>query len=234
MIKKRSFTKHTVILQVFLLLFALAMIPVVSASETFPLIAGGEVTIDGEAAPVGTEITVMLGEDVVSTISTVETEGLYGDLPNNRLLITCEPENYEYLKFYVNGIEADIFDKTDLKNAAPLDEIELSLTAETAPGVEVPADEPIGDPASGGSSAGTSSTYSSSTDNAGVQANSVSDGESTFESTAFAGEESASGATASDVPASEAQSSATTFGLLALILAALVGIIAFLKYRSGV
>jgi len=61
MIQKRSFTKYTIILQIFLLLFAMATIPASAASEaipSFPLSVGGEVTIDGELAPVGTEINL--------------------------------------------------------------------------------------------------------------------------------------------------------------------------------
>jgi cobalamin biosynthesis Mg chelatase CobN len=224
MIQKKSFIKYTIILQIFLLLFAMATIPVSAAPEvipSFPLSVGGEVTIDGEVAPVGTEITVKLGEKTVGT-TTVESEGVYGDLPTNRLLATSEPDDYENLKFYVNGVETDL---VDLTNAAPGAAVTTTL-ASSAPAVsEKPTDS---SPSSSSSSSARSS--SSSFDDSEVQ--DASDEENTSESIALAGDGAEIETTNENVPSSEAESSALVTGIFGLILVSLVGAIIIVKRKK--
>jgi hypothetical protein len=230
MIQKRSFTKYTIILQIFLLLFAMATIPVSTASEaeanpSLALIAGGEVTIDGEVAPVGTEITVKLGEKTVGA-TIVESAGVYGDSPANRLLITSEPDDYENLKFYVNGVETDL---VDLTNAAPGATVTTTLASSTPAVSDKPADKTVAK-SSSFSSSPSSSSSSSSFDDAEVQDSS--DEGNTFESIALAGDGAEIETTNENVPSSEAESSALVTGIFGLILVSLVGAIIIVKRKK--
>ncbi len=221
MIQKRSFTKYTIILQIFLLLFAMATIPVSAASEaipSFPLSVGGEVTIDGEVAPVGTEITVKLGEKTVGA-ATVDSAGVYGDSPANRLLITSEPDDYENLKFYVNGVETDL---VDLKNAAPGVTVSTTITSSASAGSSTPDEKPV----TGSSGFGPSS---SSFDDSGIQ--DVSE-ENSVEGIALAGDGAESEAVSENVPSSNAESSTLVTGLFGLILVSLVGAIIIVKRKK--
>ncbi|MCM1988007.1 hypothetical protein [Methanococcoides seepicolus] len=224
MIHKRSFTKYTIILQIFLLLFAIATIPVSTASEaspSLPLIVGGEVTIDGEVAPVGTEITVKLGEHVVGT-TTVGSAGVYGDSPTNRLLITSDPDDYENLKFYVNGVETDLVDSTTLKNAVPGATVSTTI-ASSAPVVSEKSAED--------ESPSVPSSFSSpSFDDSGIQDSP--DEVNEFESIALAGDGAEIETTNDNVPSSEAESSALVTGLFGLILVSLVGAIIIVKRKN--
>jgi hypothetical protein len=224
MIQKKSFIKYTIILQIFLLLFAMATIPVSAAPEvipSFPLSVGGEVTIDGEVAPVGTEITVKLGEKTVGT-TTVESEGVYGDLPTNKLLITSEPADYENLNFYVNGVETDL---VDLTNAVPGSTITTTLASSVPAVSEKPTDS-----SSSSSSSSSASSSSSSFDDSEVQ--DASDEGTTLESIALAGDGAEIETTNENVPLSEAESSALVTGIFGLILVSLVGAIIIVKRKK--
>ncbi|NPE31822.1 hypothetical protein HNV12_28460 [Methanococcoides sp. SA1] len=236
MIHKRSFTKYTIILQIFLLLFAIATIPVSTASEaspSLPLIVGGEVTIDGEVAPVGTEITVKLGEKTVGT-TTVGSAGVYGDSPTNRLLITSDPDDYENLKFYVNGVETDLVDSTTLKNAVPGATVATTI-ASSAP---VVSEKPAEDESPSGPSSFSSPSFDDSViqDSSVVQDDSVvqdsSDEDNAVESIALAGDRAEIETTNENVPSSEAESSALVTGLFGLIVVSLVGAIIIVKRKN--
>ncbi|NPE27246.1 hypothetical protein HNV12_04560 [Methanococcoides sp. SA1] len=214
MIQKRSFIKYTIILQVFILLFAIATIPVSASSEAspiFPLIVGGEITIDGEVAPVGTEISVKLGEDTVGT-TTVGSAGVYGDSPSNRLLITSEPDDYKNLKFYVNGVETDL---VDLTNAVAGVKVTTVLTS-SAPTVDESPDE--------SSSMGGSFAYSETQDS--------SDEVEEIENTPSAADEVEIETTNEEVPYSEAESSSLIGGLFGLILVSSVGAVLLVKRKN--
>ncbi|MBP2031129.1 hypothetical protein J2755_002077 [Methanohalophilus levihalophilus] len=228
MIKKGSFSKYTIILQAFILLFAIATIPVGAASESapsFPIIAEGDITIGGEAAPVGTEITVKLGDKTVG-MTTVESEGIFGDAPNNRLLITSEPDDYQNLKFYVNGVETDLI---DLTNAAPGDTISTSLSADAS------AASSGGTTTTSTTEATTSSSSSSSFGSMGTGSSDATPSEvESFESTAFAGDEAGAGdTTIGSSPSADAESSAVVSGLFGLILVSLIGIVVLVKHRKN-
>ena len=146
----RVFVTFAICLQVFILLFATMVAPA-GATEDSPvlLFLHGNISLDEEPAPVGTEIVVKLNEDVVGS-SSVYHEGLYGDEPNKRLSITCDPENYGDIKFYVNGNEAQIVNPADLENAKSWDLIELDLIAKS------PADSNSGNGGSSGGGSGVS------------------------------------------------------------------------------
>lgn len=231
MIQKRSFTKYTIILQIFLLLFAIATIPVSTASEaspSLPLIVGGEVTIDGEVAPVGTEITVKLGENTVGT-TTVGSAGVYGDLPTNRLLITSDPDDYENLKFYVNGVETDL---VDLNNAVPGATVATTITSSAPVVSEKSAEKSVASGSIGGPSSFSSPSFDDSVvqDNSGIQDSS--DEVNEFESIALAGDGAEIETTNENVPSSEAESSALVTGLFGLIVVSLVGAIIIVKRKN--
>lgn len=127
MIEKNRTIKIAVILQLCILLLAAGSLAVSAAEEEaslppFPLIMQGSIQINGEPAPQGTEITVMLnGNAVGSTV--VEQEGIYGDKPSNRLLVSADPLNYGELEFYVNGIESELVNVDEVRNADPGDTI---------------------------------------------------------------------------------------------------------------
>lgn len=118
----------------FLLLIPISANPTALAIENsevpiLPLIIKGDVTLDGEPAEVGTEVTAKINGEVVGTTE-VSTKGVYGDLPQNRLLVTSAPENYEKIKFYINGMEAEITEN-GFNDAKPGATIELDLSAST-------------------------------------------------------------------------------------------------------
>ncbi|WP_462273584.1 hypothetical protein [Methanohalophilus sp.] len=233
MIKKGSFTRYTIILQVFVLLFAIATIPACSASQeeipSLPLIVEGEVNQGDNAAPAGTEVTAELdGNEVGST--TLQSDGIISK--ENQLAITCEPDDYENLKFYVDGMETDQYATAEMTNSQPGDVIELSLTtASTGSEDTGSSDESSGSMA--GSSGGMASS-STSTDGVDQSTTSESTGdESELEGTASAGASSSGETAGDDVPAPESQpTSITGMSVMAIVLVALLGVIAFLKYKS--
>ncbi|APH39093.1 hypothetical protein [Methanohalophilus halophilus] len=226
MIKKGSFTRYTIILQVFVLLFAIATIPACSASQgeipSLPLLVEGEVSQGDNAAPAGTEVTAVLdGNQVGST--TLQSDGIISK--ENQLAITCEPDDYKNLKFYVDGTESDMYNTAEMADSQPGDVIELSLkTASTG-------SEDTG--SSDGSSGGMASS-STSTDGVDQAATSESTGdESELDATASAGTSSSEETAGEDVPAPESQTTSMTgIGVMAIVLVSLLGIIAFLIYKK--
>lgn len=220
-----SFNRYKSILQVFIVLFAIAMIPACSASEEvseepslplMPLIVEGEVNQGDNAAPAGTEVTAKLdGKEVGST--TLQSDGIISK--ENQLAITCEPDDYENLKFYVDGMETDQYATAELADSQPGDVIELSLTA---------------------ASTGSENTVSSDGSSGGMASSSdTSEGtyeglnEESSEGTASPGTSSSGENSGEDVPASESQATSTTgIGVMAIVLVALLGVIAFFKYKS--
>lgn len=226
MIKKGSFTRYTIILQVFVLLFAIATIPACSASQgeipSLPLLVEGEVSQGDNAAPAGTEVTAKLdGKEVGST--TLQSDGIISK--ENQLAITCEPDDYENLKFYVGGMETDLYATAELADSQPGDVIELSLTAAST------GSEDTG--SSDGSSGGMASS-STSTDGVDQATTSESTGdESELDATASAGTSSSEETAGEDVPAPESQATSMTgIGVMAIVLVSLLGIIAFLIYKK--
>jgi hypothetical protein len=233
MIKKGSFTRYTIILQVFVLLFAIATIPTCSASEggipSLPLLVEGEVIQGDNAAPAGTEVTAELdGNEVGST--TLQSDGIISK--ENQLAITCEPDDYENLKFYVDGMETDLYATDELADSQPGDVIELSLTAASGGSEDTgSSDESSGSMA--GSSGGMASS-STSTDGVDQSTTGESTGEeSQLEGTASAGASSSGETAGEDVPASGPEATSITgMSVMAIVLVALLGVIAFLKYKS--
>ncbi|ADE37028.1 hypothetical protein [Methanohalophilus mahii] len=221
-----SFNRYKSILQVFIVLLAIAMIPACSASEgsipSLPLIVEGEVNQGDNAAPAGTEVTAQLdGKEVGST--TLQSDGIISK--ENQLAITCEPGDYENLKFYVGGMETGLYATAELADSQPGDVIELSLTAPST-----------GSEDTGSSDGSSGAMAGSSTSTGGVDQATTSEStgdESELDSTASAGVSSSGETAGEDVPAPESPvTSMTGIGVMAIVLVALLGIIAFLKYKK--
>ena len=211
-----SIIKFAVVLQLFILLFA--AVAVSAASPQLPIIAGGEVKLDGNLAEAGTTITVMLDGKVIST-TTVSNDGTYGDKASNRLLI--EDSDYTKYKFYVNGIESELSNPDTIRNAGAGELIELNLIATTPP-------ESSGDNDVSASMGGRMAAPSDDGSGAIDERPSVPSDETVLPSP---GSESDVGSDESmPVPNPESQST-LVFGLVLLLFVALVGIGA-LKYKN--
>lgn len=225
MIKNKGvFTRITVILQISILLFAATALSA-SAEEVppSPLILEGDVLgINGEQLDAGTEITAKLNGELVGA-TTVRSDGVYGDGPGNKLFVTCDSSDYENVKFYVDGEEYHT--STSLDGASEGDRMEMDLTA--TPSTSSEDGESAG---SVGSSGGFSSGMDSSSDTSEGTYEQLN--EESSEGTASAGASSSGENAGEDVPASESQPTSMTMGVMAIVLVALLGVIAFLKYRS--
>jgi len=142
------------------------------------------------------------------------------------LLITSEPDDYENLKFYVNGVETDL---VDITNAVPGATVAATITSSAPVGSGITTAAST----TSGSIAGPSSL--SSFDDSGVQDNSgIQDRseENSVENIALAGDGAEIETTNDNVPSSEAESSALVTGIFGLILVSLVGAIIIVKRKK--
>lgn len=134
MIQKWNFARPIQILQMFLIL-GLTIFPAYAASDSdipsLPLILEGSVVNGDTAGTADADITVKLNGKVVGSTS-LGSDGTYGTEPNTKLIISCEPEDYENLEFYVDGMESDVH-IDDWKNVNPGDTLELDLTVAASP-----------------------------------------------------------------------------------------------------
>lgn len=116
-----------ILMQVFMLL-SVSTIAVAEESPqmpSLPLVIKGNVTIDGSQADPGTNITAKINDQIIGSVQT-SNAGVYGDLSENSLIVTAEPDNFKNIAIYVNGNEAE-YDGDKLVNANPGDTIELDL-----------------------------------------------------------------------------------------------------------
>ena len=223
-INYRGFVSFAITLQILILLFGIAAIPVAAGTPSLPLVLQGTVVVDGEPAPVNTEITAKVNGDVVGTTE-VDQEGVYGSQPGTKLYITCEPDDYGDIKFYVNGVESQLVDVDVLKNAESGDDLYSVNMVATSPVGDSTNDGSSGS-SGGGSYSGTATTSDSSTDD-----------ESSSESTASASTTSLKSVattqstddSAEEVPASETGSSMMIIIVIGAIV--LLGIIATVGYK---
>ncbi|NOR49204.1 MAG: hypothetical protein GQ533_14380, partial [Methanosarcinaceae archaeon] len=135
-INYRVFVSFAITLQILMLLFAISAIPAAAVEEppsSMPLVLQGTVELNGEPAPVNTEITAKVNGDVVGTTE-VDQEGIYGSQPGTKLYITCESKNYGDITFYVNGVESQLVDVDILKDANSGDVLESVNIVATSPG----------------------------------------------------------------------------------------------------
>ena len=228
-INYKVFVSFAITLQTLILLFAIAVIPAVAVEGTpsLPLVLQGTVELDGEPAPVNTEITAKVNGDVVGTTE-VDQEGIYGSQPGTKLYITCEPDDYEDIKFYVNGVESQLVNVDVLKNAESGDDLYS---------VNMVATSPVGDSTDDGSSDGSGSSSGGSYSGTATTSDSSTNDESSSESTASASTTSLKSVattqstddSAEEVPASETGSSMMIIIVIGAIV--LLGIIATVGYK---
>lgn len=223
-INYRVFVSFAITLQILMLLFAISAIPAAAVEEppsSMPLVLQGTVELNGEPAPVNTEITAKVNGDVVGTTE-VDQEGIYGSQRGTKLNIKCEPDNYKDIKFYVNGVESQLVDVDILDNAKYGDVLKSVNIIATSP-----ADDSTG---VGGSSGGSYSGTTTTSDNSGT------DDESSSGSTASASTTSPKSVAstqstddfAEEVPASETGSSMMVIVIGAIVL---LGIIVTVGYK---
>ncbi len=109
--KNHSFlVRFSTALQIFVILFAIVGIAAAEDSPQqpeFPIVLSGDIYVNGEKAPVGTEIEVKLNGEVLDS-TVVETEGKFGDNFGNKILIPNEPEKYNNVEFYINGEKIEV------------------------------------------------------------------------------------------------------------------------------
>lgn len=216
----------TMVLQIFIISFAIMAIP--AAAEDLgvpdkPLILQGNVELDGALAPVDTMISVELDGQSAGTII-VGNDGEYDNFP-----VTCSSEDYSNLKFYVNGIEAQLVDGTvfDGANAGDvIGSVNLVATSPVSSGGDSGSGGSSG--SSGGSYSGTATTSTSDDQNPSEPTASVSstgDDDTSLKSVA---ETSQPMGSTEDVPASETKSP-----IMAIVIGAIVllGIIVTVGYK---
>lgn len=110
------------VLQIFIISFAVMAIPAAAVPD-MPTPMKGSVELNGELAPVGTEISVELNGEEIAKVDVI-IKGEY-----NSLSVVDLSEVYPNSKFYVNGIEAKLVDATVLENAVPAKVLVVDLTA---------------------------------------------------------------------------------------------------------
>ncbi|WP_094229057.1 hypothetical protein [Methanolobus psychrotolerans] len=227
-------TKYLVLL---VLILAGIVIPACADSNnvpSLPLILEGSVSIGDEAASSGTEITAELDGEVVG-ITTTGPDGVYGDWPETKLVVTCEPEDYDDLKFYVDGVEAHI-SADDIGSLSSGDTFSLDIAVSASSAQEVSDSESSSSSSggSGGSSGGLtaySSTGSSADDNVNVFSE---ENTNKFESTADSTYYSSDGDPA-DGNQDNTQERTSVFvsfsGIVVTLFLGLIVLLAFLKFR---
>jgi hypothetical protein len=229
-INNRVFVSFAITLQILMLLFAISAIPAAAVEETpsLPLVLQGTVELDGEPAPVNTEITAKVNGDVVGTTE-VDQEGVYGSQPGTKLYITCEPDNYEDIKFYVNGVESQLVDVDILKNANSGVVLESVNMVVTSPVDDGTGDDGTDDDDTGGSGGfgyrETATTSDPGTDDESSSGSTASASTTSLKSVATT---QSTDDSAEEVPASETGSSMMVIVIGAIIL---LGIIVTVGYK---
>ncbi|ETA66897.1 hypothetical protein MettiDRAFT_0300 [Methanolobus tindarius DSM 2278] len=159
-----SFYNTRCLVILMMVVVGMSAIPASADSSTvpsLPLIIEGSVSTGDEAATAGTEITAELDGQVIGS-TTVSSDGVYGDQPGTKLVVTCEPADYENIKFYVDGVESGI-SGADFSTSNPGDTVSLDLSVSASSDSET------------GSSKSSSSSGTSG--NMGTSASSVESGE---------------------------------------------------------
>ena len=241
-INYRVFVTFAITLQILILLFATAVIPAVAVEDTIPshpsLVLQGTVELDGEPAPVNTEITAKVNGDVVGTTE-VYQEGVYGSQQGTKLCITCESADYENIKFYVNGVESQLVDVDILKNANSgnvLESVNVNIVA-TSPVDDSTGDDGTGDDGTGddgtgggGSSGGGSYSETATTSDPGTDDESSSGSIASASTTSL---KSVATTQSTDDSAEEAPASETGSSMMVIVIGAIIllGIIVTVGYK---
>ena len=214
----------TMVLQIFIISFAIMAIPAAAEDLSVPdkpFVLQGYVELDGAFAPVDTIISVELDGQSAGTII-VGNDGEYDNFP-----VTCSSEDYSNLKFYVNGIEAQLVDATVFDGANAGDIIGSVNLVATSP-VSSGGDNDDSGGSGGSSSYSRTATTSDSDDqNPSEPTASVTTGDDDTSLKSVAETSQPMGST-EDVPASETKSP-----MMAIVIGAIVllGIVVTVGYK---
>ena len=220
---KKRIIPLTMVLQIFIISFAVMAIPV-SAEDLslpdMPLTLKGNVELDGVPASVGTSIYAELNGEKASKVIHVLNEGEYS------FPVTCSSGDYSNLKFYVNEIETELVDVTVFDGASAGDTISSVNLIATSP-VSNNGNSGSGG-SSGGSYGGTATTSDSDEEDSSGSTASVSSTDVDDTSLKSAAEASQSTESTEDVPAPETKTS-----IMVLVIGAifLLGIIVTAGYK---
>lgn len=228
-INYRVFVSFAMTLQILILLFGIAAIPV-AGTPSMPLVLQGTVMVDGEPATVNTQIIAEVNGDIVGSTE-VDQEGIYGSQPGNKLYITCESDNYGDIVFYVNGVESQLADADILINANSGDVLESVNMIATSPVSSV-------DNSGGGGGGGiSSSSDDSSSSSTATTSDSSTNDESSSGSIASAGTTSlksiATTQSANDPAKEDVLESETKPSIMVIVIGAIVllGIVVTVGYK---
>lgn len=227
-INYRVFVSFAMTLQILILLFGIAAIPV-AGTPSMPLVLQGTVMVDGVPATVNTQIIAEVNGDIVGSTE-VDQEGIYGSQPGNKLYITCESDNYGDIVFYVNGVESQLADADILINANSGDVLESVNMIATSPVSSV-------DNSGGGGGGISSSSDDSSSSSTATTSDSSTDDESSSGSTASAGTTSlksiATTQSADDPAKEDVLESETKPSIMVIVIGAIVllGIVVTVGYK---
>ena len=230
-INYRVFVSFAMTLQILILLFGIAAIPV-AGTPSMPLVLQGTVVVDGEPAPVNTQIVAKINGDVVGTAE-VDQEGVYGSQPGTKLYITCEPDDYGNIVFYVNGVESQLVDVDVLNNAesgAVLESVNMVATSPVDGGTgDDGTSDDSGSSSGGGSYGGGAATTSSGTTTTSDETSSESTASaSTTSLKSVADTQSPDDSVEGGAPAAETGSSLMTIFIGAIVL---LGIVVIAGYK---
>ena len=118
-INYKNFVSFAMTLQILILLFGIAATPAAAIdnpiSPSDQLYVKGTVSVDGEPAPLNTQIVAKVDGVLVGSAKVDQVGGKYGDKPS--FPINCNSDKYGDIKFYVNNVEAKLSDLNILNDA---------------------------------------------------------------------------------------------------------------------
>lgn len=135
-INYKNFVSFAMTLQILILLFGIAAIPAAAnpLSPDDQFYVRGTVTVDGEPAPLITQIIAKVDGVLVGSAKVDQVGGKYGY--KSLLPITCNSDKYGDIKFYVNNVEAKLSDVNILNDAKAGQVIESVNLIVTSPVVK--------------------------------------------------------------------------------------------------
>ncbi len=154
--KNHSFlVRFSTALQIFVIVFAIVGIAAAEDAPQqpgLPIVLSGDIYVNGEKAPVGTEIEVKLNGEALDS-AVVETEGEFGDTIENKILIPSEPEKYNNVELYINGEKIEV-DTSMFGNPGSDGFLSLTIDAEVSEENVKPSEETTKPKVSGGMGGG--------------------------------------------------------------------------------
>ncbi|WP_340818553.1 hypothetical protein [Methanolobus sp. WCC4] len=207
---------YGVSLKVLIILFSLIVVAAPAVAVAPPIVLGGNLLVDGNPAPVGTEVTIVDDGQTVAT-TTVTTAGLYGDERSNRLGVSSD---HSVVTVEVNGVETATLDLSDYQTG---EMVSLDLSATSPPPTATEETRSTSSGGGGGGGFGSASTTESA-----VEEEAESSGSSAIEETILESpvEEEEDIAEEGSSPVNGASSTLAIFGLI------LVGVVV-VSYKYG-